>query len=318
MPAKKVSSLTIPKKYSLDMDGITQSAIVKFMTCRRLFLFYINKLDVPKSGWGAMGFGSLFHAMLDRLYKSGKMPERPEITTWLNEETDIFLADNPMVNMQDMEDDLAVIFPLFTGYVNQYGDIDCKKNFVSVEKTYSAPFGQAKLRMKPDGYFRAENGGLWLMEHKTKSRIDEDGLTLSLGMNFQVLFYFAAAKDYLNEKKNPVGCLYNIVRKPGLRRGKGETLHEFSNRIEVDISARPEWYYIRQEIAFTPKDIDQFQKELKMIIQNISTALSDKRHMYRNTSACLSPFPCPYLANCAGDTCEGLVKREKLFRELDV
>jgi hypothetical protein len=316
MSTKKVSSLIVPKSFTLEKTGITQSAITMFMACRRKFLFYINRLDAPKSASSAMAFGSLFHAMLDKLYVYGAVPSGEMVNAWFDAETSEYRKNNPLITEQEVEDELAVAMPLFLGYLERYGSIDARKKFFSVEKTYAANYMGVTLRMKPDGFFTAENGGAWLMEHKTKSRIDEEGLTQSLGMNFQVLYYITPAKKYLNLKNSLVGCLYNIVRKPGLRRGKNESLAEFSARIKADIALRPEWYFIRQEIAFTPADLKRHEMELSAILSDIDSALHDKRRMYRNTNACLQPYPCQFLANCSGDTCEGLVKRKTVYREL--
>lgn len=76
-----------------------------------------------------------------------------------------------------------------------------------------------------------------------------------------------------------------------------ETPTEYGDRLTDDISARPEFYFQRQEIPRLAKDLEEFATQLWQMQQQINESYRAGRH-FRNTSACIGRVKCPYLDLC--------------------
>lgn len=76
-----------------------------------------------------------------------------------------------------------------------------------------------------------------------------------------------------------------------------ETVAEFGLRVACDIKARPDYYYVRQEIPRLQADLDQFEAEMWQIQQLISSC-ERLGWWFRNTSACRKPYRCDFCDIC--------------------
>jgi hypothetical protein len=101
-----------------------------------------------------------------------------------------------------------------------------------------------------------------------------------------------------------------------------ESPEEFAERLRLDIAARPDWYYQRQEIPRLASDLREFREELWQIQQQIREAQKSSR-WFRNTSACrMWGGICEYFGLCTtgadvtGDVPQGFVKVEDVHPEL--
>ena len=273
--------LTIPNDYSLKKTGVSQSLLNSFMSCPKRFLYSANRWH-KKGVTLAMDFGSMVHEVLDKSYHFGKVPDGNLIYGWLD--------DFDYEGKADMDGMLAYV--LMTEYVKYYESDFTGKKFKDIEKVFKVRIGNYTLRGKIDGIYRDKQGKLWLMEHKTKSRIVEDNLMLRLSFDFQNLFYVMAAE--LMYKTPVTGVLYNIIRKPGHKVKKGESLTDFGDRIRQEIGKDPGHFFLRYEIPYTKKDKAFFKKELEYKLDILSDMICDSKFFYHNQASCDNGFACQF------------------------
>jgi len=112
-------------------------------------------------------------------------------------------------------------FPIYLKHWKKHPDTKKRKNVaaeVSFRVPYQLPSGRwVLLRGKWDWVFK-EGSGLWLMEHKTKGRIDEVGLQATVHENLQTMLYLIALLT-LKEKPN-----VEAMRQQGLSAAEGAKL----------------------------------------------------------------------------------------------
>jgi hypothetical protein len=153
-----------------------------------------------------------------------------------------------------------------------------------------------------------------MLETKTKSQIDEDTITSALTFDLQNQFYIIAC-DCI---KIPIrGVLYNIIRKPGLKKSESETTLQYSERIAKDISLRPTHYFKRFEVTYPIESINLFRDELLAQLIELRMFLDGKLKLFKNPTACLGRGACGFLGACAQGNMVGYAQTRKLFRELE-
>lgn len=179
---------------------------------------------------------------------------------------------------------------------------------------------------KIDGVIRAPDGRLLVMEHKTASEEIDDAASpywLKLQMDHQVSIYFLGA-EVLGYRVE--GCLYDVLRKPGLRpfkatapelrkytkdgrlyasqHGNDETPDEYRARLRAEIEGNLDRYYVRREVP-------RLSSQLEAAMQDFWTTASVMRDLHRagetkgrhvvpgNPDACHRFGTCPYFEICA-------------------
>ena len=106
------------------------------------------------------------------------------------------------------------------------------------------------------------------MENKTKGQIDEEGILASLPFDLQTMLYVYCLQKHLGQKVE--GVLYNVIRRPGLRRKKTEQIEEFVDRIQDDVVKRPMHYFMRWRVEFLEEDIENWvSKSLDPILEQV-------------------------------------------------
>ncbi len=204
--------------------------------------------------------------------------------------------------------------------------------WVKLEKEFRLPYKLPSGRMtfirgKRDGDFRAgkPKAKLWLFETKTKSRIDEDSLMDWLPLDLQSNLYFWSMRQEYGEC--PAGVKYNVLRKPGLRQGVAEPFGDFCKRIAKDLAKEPEKYFHRYDVAVLPSEIETWEKQFALIMEDIEQwwislhpdmlQPSNGTSNYRNPTSCIGQFgACEFLKVCGRGDKTGLFVREHPFNEL--
>lgn len=323
--AKKIEYIPIdkidfPSDYRLGDTGITQSIFETFLRCRQCFLFTLNRYEAVDAR-NITAFGSLVHYCLDKIYNytinaKYMVPSEQEIQNWINYFKNTFPGEFRNINPQDIELICGMAFIIVCEYVLFYKKDFTEKMWEAVEQVSSSLFYNAKLRRKVDGKFRIAKKK-WLMETKTMSRIELQPLLLRLTFDFQNLFYVTC--EEINEPNDPVeGVLYNIIRNPGSRPHVGETLHDFLQRLRMEIHKKPDYYFLRYEIPYTRKDKDNFKRELALQIEEATHVLAGIMPVYKNPFACSGRFTCEFLPACSSGKLTGYCKRKSLFPELEL
>ncbi len=305
----QANQITIPKNYNLHEIGISQSLIIDYLSCRWKFLYSINRWSHIGSEY-KYAFGSLIHDMLDKIYnycRLNKSVTSTLIGDWIDE------YDFGFKITQDIELLKAKAEVLLIAYMKYYPEDFESKKFDEIESVFEVDFHGYKLRGKKDGRFLCK-GKKWLMEHKTKSRIEEALLLQVLNFDFQNLFYITA--DEIETGEEIQGVLYNIVRNPSSKPKKNERLSQYTIRLRKEVEKDPAHYFLRYEIPYTKADKNRFTYELAEIIWEIQLLLDRTRGIYRNTTGCTSPYNCDFLNACCRNSMIGYERQPSLFMEL--
>lgn len=94
------------------------------------------------------------------------------------------------------------------------------------------------------------------------------------------------------------GIIYDYIKKPAMRKGQDENMHQFGERIMADYKARPEIYYDRLYVTRTDEELDLFEDDLRISMYDIECKYR-LNNFNRNTDACYHlNTPCPYLSIC--------------------
>lgn len=241
--------------------GVSASGLVDFLTCRMAHKLY-------KEGWVQrrtpypLHYGRVAHEVLEAIHNFERSNskfdplkvvravcqriQKKEAGLWIGEEAQAF----ELICAQ-----LEAVIPAYVKYYAKK-----KYNWVGVEEWFHTPFSDTFLNGRFDNVF--ERAGLWLFDTKNKSDIEPEEMGEVITCDFQVNFYILAL--WLITKKYPRGFIYNILRRPGLKLGKKETLEMYSERIKEHISEKGEEYYFqRYEISVIKSDIIKFKDELE-------------------------------------------------------
>lgn len=322
-----------PAFYDPERDGVTFSLLSGWRQCRELARLNLRGVTSRGSSM-ALIYGTLIHAALQVIYESTRMqklhavPSRELVGKVLNELDATFRKENPRASaetMQYAEFSMALASATLPFYFSYW-----KSDFTDVK--WRAVEGEFKIRRmftlangrrvstfirgKMDGVFD-ERKFLRLFETKTKTRIEEGAIADVLTLDLQVKIYLWAMKHIFQE--TPHGVRYNIIRRPGLRQKKGESLAQFAVRCAEDIKARPDFYFIRMDMDVSQHDMDAFEGELDDLVSDFLGWWYGVVGHYRNSGNCENKYgTCQMLRICGPDRDFSRFHiRKTVFRELE-
>jgi hypothetical protein len=160
-----------------------------------------------------------------------------------------------------------------------------------------------------------------IIEHKTTSYDIEEGssyLRKVRALDTQVSTYMAGAKSL---GYAPTKCVYDVVRKPGIRplkatpeeskkytkdgrlyanqRDHDETPEEYRARLRLDINERPDRYFARVDIV----RLEEEEREHAFDVWQTTRLMREAENngfAPKNPDACSNFGACPYLVVCEG------------------
>lgn len=307
--------------WDIHRDGITQGLLLAWMTCPQKARLSLELR--PARVTGALSFGSLVHEALEELYTLYKNDQPYNIVDILTrrEQSDrqqltSVPGHDPEI-LQQLEESYGVAHALLDAYVNHWTEDFDSKDWIELESEFAIAIEidntEYIIRGKRDGIYR-QSQRLWLMETKTKGQINEDVIMDKLLFDFQTMLYlWSIWKEY---NAVPAGIVYNIIRRPLLRRKKSESLSEFVHRVRDDIIERKDWYFMRYISSIVKNDLIVFEKELKTILRQFIRWSNGEYH-YKNSAACdIGGITCNYLPICARNDRSSFVPKERAFTEL--
>ena len=324
---KIIKNPKIKQFYDIEKHGITQSLISMFLDCRQKAKFYLQGWDskyhkLPLTE-GSVGHEVLQHAYTDIMKgKLKHVPDRKEVLKYTHRVEKQWLKENPRSDKQGLEYleySLATMEATLPPYFDYYKKDLKEIKWLGLEEKFCLPYQlpdgrKTVLRGKKDGEFL--NKGLWLFETKFKSQIPEGNLLDTLALDTQILLYLRELAH--KHKKQPAGTLYNIVRRTCLKQRKDETLVMFSKRLSKDIETRPDFYFMRYEIAIDKNDLKNFEIQLFGLVKDFYDWWQGIVPHYKNTYNCLGKYGrCLYLGCCSAEDFSGVQKRKVLFKELE-
>lgn len=311
----KVSDIKIPEDYSLEKTGITQSLLSNW-GCRQKFLFKLNRWT-PNERNKHVEFGNMVHHVLDLAYSAKRIPSEKDIDEWIDQYITAWEGRNMGADIQEMERHAAVTVCLMAEYLKHYLADFTEKKFTGVEILFAVYWKGFLLRGKKDGRYLTKAAKKWIMEHKTRSDIDEISISELLAFDLQNLFYITA--EEAESPETPVyGVLYNVFRNPQHKIKSGETLPQYVGRIRDDAKKRPGHFFVRFEAAYNKSDKAIFAKQLEAKLNEIQSFIRGDLACYRNEAMCKVGFiKCEYLKACSSGTMIGYRQKHHLFEELD-
>jgi hypothetical protein len=304
------------KQYDPHVDGVSYTLLQRWKNCREAARLYLKGWRSKSSGAGIV-FGSVTHSLLEKVYqdvRAGKLKKAPS-KDYIKEHIKIveqqWRKDNPKADadtLQFLEVTCIIAESVLPSYFKHW-----KKDFLvkwnqpeteflhpfTVEHPFTHRPMKTYLRGKIDASF-LEDLELFLLETKTKSRIGETGegnLTDILPHEMQVGIYLIMLK--ILQKKTPAGLLYNIVRRPGSKPKKNESLEKFAARIAKDVEKRPDYYFLRLRMTVNQQDLFRRQQELEDCIADFLLWWKGEIGHYKNSDYCENKYgTCGYLPIC--------------------
>jgi len=136
-----------------------------------------------------------------------------------------------------------------------------------------------------------------------------------LPFEWQVNIYLTATRKLSGQ--DPGGVVYNLIRRPQLRQKQGESLRDFAKRISNDINKRPDFYFVRVELAVNSDDLASFHKQLEQMVGDFLDWWHGRQGHYKESPHCVTRYGnCPMLPICGRNDYTRHYKRETVFREL--
>jgi hypothetical protein len=315
------------KFYDYRRDGITQSLLTRFLECRQKAAYDLEGWT-PRTTPASMTQGTIGHGVLQLVYEAHRtgelkgVPDEVYIKKTIKLVEEVWKKENPKVSKQ-MAQDLemasllvgAVLPEYFKFWKDDFKTIKWEKLEGSFKVPYSVKDGRKTfLKGKMDGVFKRK--GLWLFESKFKGMINEGDIIDTLAIDLQVLLYLSVLR--ILHKQTPEGVLYNVVRRPGLKLGKAESLVKFAKRVREDVVGRPEWYFYRFEVSTSKKELEKWGVQLEGLVKDFMDWRDGKVATYNNPNSCVSKYGrCWGLTPCVSGDFFSLQKRKTVFRELE-
>lgn len=267
--------------FDLYRDGLTQGSIGLFLDCRHQFyLKYVLGLSGANRA-NTTAYGSAFHDMLaltqHRTTATGEKLAPIPVDAAARKHVKS-LGPLPPTQEEDVTFMVAKVRETIKLYNDHYAKEHAKWKWVARELAFNVPFKyQHWIPYELDKYGEIESGGpldvkipirgrfdgiyeeskrLKLLETKTKGRVDEMGITETLGTDIQTQLYLWAAKKVLN--KELLGVKYDVIKTSALKLGKTETKKQHLARMVADIQSRPKEYFMRWDVTMKPGECDQW------------------------------------------------------------
>jgi len=322
---KEIPGKGILKEYDPRIHGVTQSLLAKYLACEKKARYYTQGLTSTHTSGKALVFGSVFHEFQDlvlNVIKSGQVGNHVEIELYVNNpSTQEYMQSK--FPPKDEDTMFAIHFNTllcveYFKYWNEKYFGENKFEIVGVENSFDIvlPSG-IRLRGKMDGIL-SKDSEYYLLEHKTKSRMDTETIQKTLKINIQCLVYIIAC--YQQTGLIITKIAYDVIRKPGIRKKNGENYIAFSNRCIAEVKVQPDYYFkmFYQDISI--ESIDTFYTQLDVLLERyLKWSLQHPEMDLKNTHTCSNMFgTCEYLDYCTSNERDHytLDINDDLFREL--
>ncbi len=260
----------------------TATEISTYLACPRRWYWRFHELLVPRVPPKAPAFGTLLHARLAQHYGAP-----PPLTS----------AEERAFDPQEARLVQAQLVAILSAYGQHDPVVRLGHTVLAVERTFVVPMPSARGRARTaalagkfDLVTEDSQGNVWLWDHKSCSTFaNSDWLRLDLQMR---LYLYAAYELRLN----PVGIVYNMIRKPALKPHENENLRAYQDRLTKDILLRAPTYFRTELIASSPDLLEAVREELRAYRKVVG-----RGPYVRNPEACRY-LGCVYMSLCLADS----------------
>ncbi len=320
--------------YDPTVDGVSQSMIGTWLSCReKARLNIILGLSSIQNNSKPLIFGSISHGVLERGYRlmrASKVPSLGGIVAymdnWVNEALDDWKEENPKRNT-DAEDSAeecaAIIQELLPRYFEHWFAEDSKVKWMHVEDQFKVPLQMpdgkyVNMVGQFDGSYFDQKKRLCLFETKNKSQFPER-LAELLPLDLQLGYYLTALAA--TTKKTAHLVRYNLIRRPGERRGQQESLPNFCRRIGENVAKKPDHYFVRLDIRLEEQERQTHMFRAQKLVEEFyhwwKTTDPKEKDLMWNSGSCENRYGvCGNLLICANNDKSGHYVRDAVSPEL--
>lgn len=274
------------------LGGITQSMLVRFLSCRERFrLRYVLGLEPPDKWNKNTGYGNMWHVCEEALAAGWSNGANLQVLSEYAQEQ-LFAYPLQREEIEKWYKVCCVQFPEYIKHRSTHPDVPNRTPLMQeqvFDVPYQLPSGRTvRLRGKFDSVDLID-GGIWLQENKTKGDIDKAQVERQLRFDLQTMMYLVALqweKTFVwdceahdappGHSPQIMGVRYNVIRRP-LSGGIGnirphaakttktkftpaETEEEFYERLRRDyIAADPDYWFFRVRAEVSARNIQVFR-----------------------------------------------------------
>ena len=271
--------------------GVTQGLLSRYLSCRERFrVLTMEGLRPAETFRPPVEYGCLWHAAEEDL-AAGWVPGHTleKLTAYA-----VALGRRYPFQREQVAHWYSLAqaqFPRYADYWAKHPDVLARTPLLQeqvFDVPYRLPSGRAvRLRGKWDSVDLVGDG-VWLVENKTKSRIDGQKINRQLTFDLQTMLYLVALVEkredlrrtfratvggYKGERERDIiatssilGVRYNVVR-----RSAHKSAESMCKKIDKDVAAAAggEWF-ARWNVTVTPADVARFRRQcLDPVLENL-------------------------------------------------
>lgn len=250
--------------WDFQRDGLSPSYINTFLRCREEFRLATVEGYREKSYDFSIEFGNIWHWLHDQWVAHGdEMPGiKAAIATYKSEVFDpAFMTPE---DRAEQEIGYAMTYAMWPAYQKYYRR-DAERAWATYEETFNVPYtfecdGErvtTQLRGKIDGAW-FERKDLWLHDMKSKGTLNPTELEMMLHLDVQMLTYALIFKIATGRQVS--GVEMDMVRRPGTRPRKGESIEAYVKRLKTEVSLDPAHYFVRVPLYLCEADVEAWRE----------------------------------------------------------
>ena len=300
-----------PSRWNFWEEGQSSSLLSLWLSCKEQFRLMVVEGWINDRTPLSFAFGTCMHWCLEQAYSAREAPSQKGCRRLVEEFESLWKKERPnapksQLQVQEMVYGLAeaVLPTYFKRWAGDFKDGKYPKghNTARIKKwegletrfkiKYTYPDGKSTwICGTRDGLFRDEGKYLRLFDTKCRSVISEEDTIDTLPSDLQQMLYNWATLE--QTKEAPAGTLMNIVRRPGHRRGKEESLREFFERVRKDVEKPNRWdhYFIRIEMDLTKKEILDWKRTfLDPLMEDFRGWWEGRHPHYTNPKSLISKY----------------------------
>jgi len=302
--------------YDPRIHGIRQSNLQSWMACREMARLSVIRGYASIFSGMPLVYGSLSHGVLKQVYRNMrdstlKNPSALIHFPTLIEESERELMKEhpnaPSSLLETKEEACAILAGTLPTYFKHWWKEDMSVKWGMVEDKFALPMVMPDgERVILTGTFDAtfhHRGGTWLFETKNKARWSQK-IGLLLPLDLQLGIYLTVMERLY--KVRPTGVRYNLMRRPGEKRKKKESLFDYACRIRDNAEKDPAHYFERIEMELLKSEHEEHVFRTTRLVQEFylwwKNEPHDKRDLMWNSGSCETKYgECHYLDLCANN-----------------
>jgi hypothetical protein len=254
-------------------DGVTQSLLGRYLADLERFRLLVIEGLTGQERWNApTGYGDMWHAAEEEFARTKGSDDNWQRA--LLQSAKQACASYPLqqAEISDWYEKAKVQFPVYIKHWEQHPDVKDRVPMFQehqFDTKYTLPSERVvRIRGKRDAVDLI-NGGVYVGENKSKSRVDDARIARQLTRDLQTMIYvitlredFAKLEPKWQKYAGKVrGVRYNVVKRPS---------HKILKNLQEALAEKPEEFFARWLVEITNTDVQRFKTEcLHPILENL-------------------------------------------------